>query len=218
MREAFEAQLRGLLESIMEMGGLAEGMVDHAMRGLLDGLDGELDRVVEDEDRVNALHLRIDERAVALTVQQQPVARDVRMVFVASRCAADVERVGDQAMNIVGSARHYWDEAIRVEVPGALAELADAARRSLADALAAMVTRDLSLADGVLDREPRLNAHRDDIFKQLLSEMHAWPEVASSALSLLLVSRNLERIGDHATNIARDTIYLVRGCDVRHRS
>ena len=107
MREAFDDGLRRLLERIMEMGGLAEGMVGDAVAALADEDDARLATIDGREARVNRLQIEVDEAAVRLTVQQQPVARDVRMVFVAGRCAADVERVADQAVNIAGSVRHF---------------------------------------------------------------------------------------------------------------
>lgn len=216
MRQAFDAELRGLLERIMEMGGLAEAMLGDAVKALRDEDDRRLRDIDEREGRVNQLQIEIDERAVSLTISQAPVARDVRMIFVASRCAADVERVADQAVNVAGSVRHYLEADERAEVPDELADLADAARRALGDALAAMVIRDVGQAREVLRREPELNELRDRVFRELLYEMITRPGAASSALSLLLVSRNLERVGDHATNIAEEVIYLVEGRDIRH--
>ncbi len=216
MRSSFDAQLRGLLERIMEMGGLAERMLGSAVRGLLDGDADALDEVDRLEERVNRLHTDIDELAIQLTVTQQPVARDVRLVFVAVRCSADVERVGDQACNIAGSARHLAAEETRVDVPPQLEKMAALASTALTDSLTALVTRDVALAEDVLANEPAIDRLRDDAFKSLLYAMMFEPRAASSALSLVLVSRNLERIGDHATNIAEELIYLVRGKDVRH--
>ena len=218
MREAFDDGLRGLLEQIMEMGGLAEGMVRDAVAALADEDAGRLSSIAERERRVNALQVEVDEAAVALTVRQQPVARDVRMVFVAGRCAADVERVADQAVNVAGSVRRFvaLPEFERATVPRVLGEMADAARRALGDALTALVTRDVELAREVLAREPAIDQQRDEAFRELLSVMITRPHQSAGALSLVLVSRNLERIGDHATNIAEEAIYLVRGTDVRH--
>ena len=218
MREAFDDGLRRLLERIMEMGGLAEGMVGDAVAALADEDDARLATIDERERRVNDLQVETDEAAVSLTVRQQPVARDVRMVFVAGRCAADVERVADQAVNIAGSVRHFLaaEERDRAIVPRVLGEMADAARRALADALTAVVTRDVALAEEVLAREPGIDAQRDEAFRELLSVMITRPHQSGSALSLVLVSRNLERVGDHATNLAEEAIYLVRGRDVRH--
>ncbi len=216
MREAFDAELRGLLERIMEMGGLAEAMLSDAVAGLMLSDEERLASLDAREDRVNALQIEIDEQAVAMTVRQQPVARDVRMIFVASRCAADVERAADQAINIAGSVRHYLAEAAQAEPPTELQAMADESRRSFTDALTAMVTRDTDLAQRVLLREPIINSLRDEVFKELLYVMITRPAAASSSLSLLLISRNLERVGDLATNICEELVYLIDGRDIRH--
>lgn len=216
MREAFDAELRKLLEEIMEMGGLAEKMVSDAVRGLIEQNETALAAVFQHERRVNLLQNEIDEQAVRLTVTQQPVGRDVRLIFAASRCAADVERVADQAVNIAGNTRHHFDADVQAEVPEELPAMADAARRALVDALGAFIMRDVALAEGVLKNEPHIDALRDAVFKKLLYQMITEPLASPSALSLLLVSRNLERIGDHATNVAEEVIYLVRGKDIRH--
>ena len=216
MRTVFDDGLRELLEKIMEMGGLAEHMLGQAVASLGDDDDRRLAGILEREERVNRLQIELDERAVSLTVQQQPVARDVRMVFVAGRFATDVERIADQATNVALSAGHYRQAAVRAEVPAELGELASAARRQLADALAAMVVRDVAAARAVIDQEKRLNQLRDETFRKLLFEMITNSAAASSALSLLLISRNLERVGDHAANVAEEVIYLVEGRDIRH--
>ncbi len=216
MREAFDAELRVLLEKIIEMGGLAEGMVADAAAGLEAHDADALVDVHEREDRVNALQIEIDELAVRLTVTQQPVASDVRLIFVATRCAADVERVADQAVNVSGSVHHYLQESSQADVPSEVLAMVKESRRSFADALAAFITRDVALSREVLRREPTINGLRDAVFKEVLYEMITRPAVASSALSLLLISRNLERIGDLATNVAEEVVYLVEGRDIRH--
>ncbi len=200
----------------MEMGGLAEGMLGDAVATLM---DGDLDRVAsldDREDRVNALQIELDEKAVALTVQQQPVARDVRAIFVASRCAADVERAADQAINIRNSVRHHFDGREQATPPAELEAMAMEARKSFTNALTAIVTNDTDLAQRVLLHEPIINDLRDGVFKEVLYTMITRPASASSALSLLLISRNLERVGDLATNIAEELVYLVEGRDIRH--
>lgn len=216
MRQAFDAELRKLLERIMEMGGLAEGMVGDAVRGLMTHDDEALAAVHQREQRVNLLQNEIDEQAVRLIVTQQPVGRDVRLIFAASRCAVDVERVADQAVNIAGNAQHHFGADVAAEVPEELPAMADASRQALADALGAFVMRDVAMAARLLMNEPRIDELRDAVFKRLLYQMITEPLASPSTLSLLLVSRNLERIGDHATNVAEEVIYLVRGKDIRH--
>ena len=216
MREALDRQLGVLLEKIMEMGGIAERMVGRAVDGLLAGDDAALADVTAMERDVNRLQVEIDDLAVKVVVHQQPVARDVRQVIVAGRCATDVERIADQAVNVSQSARYVHADADAVEPPERLREMADLARALVADALMALVTRDVEMAASVLEREPKVDALRDAVFREMLRTMIADPLAARTAMSLILISRNLERVGDHATNIAEEVVYLVRGRDIRH--
>jgi phosphate transport system protein len=217
MRDALDTQLRELLEKIMQMGGLAEGMIGRAVQGVFEDDDRILAEVLRDEERVNRLQIEIDEKAVSVTVHQQPVARDVRLVFVAVRVATDVERIADQAVNIAQNSTHLHASGDFTAAPPLLREMADAVRRLVSDALAALVTNDVGLAQAVLEREPEVDRLRDLIFRDLLRSIITDPIGAHSALALILIGRNLERIGDHATNIAEEVIYLVRGRDIRHQ-
>ena len=216
VREALDQQLRELLEKIMQMGGLAERMIGRAVDGLFDADDAALADVLAMERQANQLQLDIDELAVKVVVHQQPVARDVRSVFVASRCATDVERIADQAVNISQSARFVHADPDAAEPPERLREMADLARALVGDALMALITRDVAMAESVLQREPQVDAFRDAIFRELLKTMITDPLASRTAMSLVLISRNLERVGDHATNVAEEVIYLVRGRDIRH--
>jgi len=218
MRDAFEDQLNDLLQKVMRMGGLAEAMLDAAVRSLLVD-DPKLAAEVYDRERqVNTLQSEVDEDAVRITVQFQPVARDVRFVFVATRAATDVERVGDLAVNVYQNARHASDGSpdAPVRTPVDLAAMADRVRRMLGDALTALVARDVALAERVLAAEDEVDRYRDRVFHAMLDAMLPDQAAAQRAMSFVLIARNLERIGDHATNVAEDVIYLVRGRDVRH--
>jgi len=164
---------------------------------------------------VNELQIEVDDRAVTLTALQQPVGTDVRFLFMASRIATELERIGDQAVNICQNARHLLEAPplkpiIDIPMMGEIAE------RMVRDSLESLVRRDCSLAVHVLEEEKKVDALRDQIFRVLLTYMMADPGTIHRALSLILISRNLERVGDHATNIAEEVIYLVEGREVRH--
>jgi phosphate transport system protein len=223
MRDAFEDQLAQLLQKIMRMGGLAEAMLDAAVKSLLVD-DPALAAAVYDRERqVNALQSEVDEDAVRITVQFQPVARDVRFVFVAGRAATDVERIADLAVNVYQNARHATAAAApagggapSVRMPIELGAMADRVLRMLGDALTALVARDVALADRVLAAEDEVDRYRDRVFHAMLDGMIGDRAAAQRAMSYVLVARNLERVGDHATNVAEEVIYMVRGRDVRH--
>jgi phosphate transport system protein len=217
MRDAYNEQLGLVLEKLMEMGGLVESMLQAAVRGLTEhDLSAEA-QVVRDEDRVNTLQNKIDDDVVHLIAQQQPVAGDLRFVLVASRAANDVERMGDQCVNVVENARYVWDADQDVRIPPDLPAMAAHVQHMMSDALAALVTRDVALAEKAYHDDKDADAYRDRLFRALLRQMISDPLAAQQSMSLVLISRNLERIGDHATNIAEEVIYLVRGQEIRHK-
>jgi phosphate transport system protein len=151
-----------------------------------------------------------------LTALQQPVGTDVRFLFMASRIASELERIGDQAVNICQNAHHVL-EAPPLKPIVDLPMMGDIAERMVRDSLESLVKKDCSLANHVLEEEKKVDAFRDQIFRILLTHMMADPGTIQRALGLILISRNLERVGDHATNIAEEVIYLVEGREVRHR-
>ncbi len=220
MRDAFHEQLRGVLEHLMEMGGLVESMLQLATRAVIDHTERaavESDLLYR-EERVNSLQNEIDEECVRITARQQPVASDARFLFVASRAATDVERVGDQAVNVLDNAKYLWQRGgDGVHIPDDLINLAKLVQKMVADALGALITRDIELAEAVFTDEEKANGYRDAIFRSLLREMITDPLAAQQSMSLVLISRNLERVGDHATNIAEEVVYLVRGQEIRHK-
>ena len=169
------------------------------------------------EQEVNALQVEVDDRAVKLTALQQPVARDARFLFMASRIGGELERVADQAINICQNA-HFVLEAPPLRALVDLPVMADAAQRMVRDSLTAMINRDVALAAKVVEEDERVDAFRDQIFRTLLTYMMADPGTIQRAMSLILIARNIERIGDHATNVGEEVIYWIQGRDVRHRT
>jgi phosphate transport system protein len=198
------------------MGATAESMIGTAIRGLIERNKSLFDDVWSKEEEVNTLQVQIDNEAVKLAATHQPVAKDVRFLFVASRVATDLERIADQAKNICGNAEYALEHPpLRPMVD--LPIMAEIAQKMVRDSLTAMINRDVNLAEQVLRDEQKVDAFRDQIFRTLLTYMMADPGTIQRALSLLLISRNVERIGDHATNIAEEVIYLVQARDVRHQ-
>jgi phosphate transport system protein len=191
-------------------------MVQTALRILIERNASLADEVNRKESEVNELQIEIDDSAVKLTALQQPVGTDVRFLFMASRIATELERIADQAVNIVENAHHVINAPplkpfVDLPVMGEIAE------RMVRDSLEALVARDCTLANRVLEEEKKVDAYRDQIFRVLLTYMMADPGTIQRALALILISRNLERVGDHATNIAEEVIYLVEGREVRHK-
>jgi len=212
----FDELLQQLLQKIVLMGATAESMIGTAVRGLIERNKPLFDEVWSKEEDVNSLQVQIDNEAVKLAATHQPVAKDVRFLFVASRVATDLERIADQAKNICGNAEYALEHPpLRPMVD--LPIMAEIAQKMVRDSLTAMINKDVNLAEQVLRDEQKVDAFRDQIFRTLLTYMMADPGTIQRALSLLLISRNVERIGDHATNIAEEVIYLVQARDVRHQ-
>jgi phosphate transport system protein len=211
-----DEKIQELLERLLLMGRLAESMMQLALRVLIERDESLSAEIYRKEKEVNDLQIEIDDTAVKLTALQQPVGTDVRFLFMASRIATELERIGDQAINIIQNAHHLLKSAplkplVDLPVMGEIAE------RMLRNSLDALVAKDCSLANRVLEEETKVDAHRDQVFRVLLTYMMEDPGTIERSLAVILISRNLERIGDHATNIAEEVIYLVEGREVRHR-
>jgi phosphate transport system protein len=211
----FHEQLQDLLQQIVMMGTITESMIQAAVNGLVKRNDALFVDVFNRENEVNRLQVEVDDRAVKLTALQQPMAQDVRFLFMASRIGGELERIADQAINICQNARHVLEgPPLRplVELP----IMADLAQKMVRDSLSAMIQREVALAATVLEEEKKVDAFRNQIFSTLLESMKHDPSAIDRSLSLILIARNLERIGDHATNIAEEVIYWIQGRDVRH--
>jgi phosphate transport system protein len=208
-------QLQDVLKQLTIMGSLTESMISLAMRILVERDESLTDEVMAKEDEVNALQVSIDEAAVRLIATQQPVGKDVRLLFMASKIVTDLERIADQAKNISQNA-HYVLAQPPLKPMVDLPIMAEIAQKMVRDALTAVLDRDVALAERVMREESKVDAFRDQVFRTLLTYMMADPGTIQRALSLILISRNIERIGDHATNIAEEAIYIVQGRDIRH--
>lgn len=213
----FQEELEQLKTRLLEMGGLAEENVRLAVQGLVEPDRAVIDRVLSGDEPVNRLHVEIDGRCFRLLALFQPMAADLRTIVAAVKINTDLERVGDLAVNIAQAASRYSAHAPvkkLIDIP----LMAEIAQNMLRDALDAFVRHDLELAQHVLDEDDRLDALKTQIFRELLTYMLQDPTKIEPALDLILVSRHLERIGDHATNVAEDVIFIVSARDVRHHS
>jgi phosphate transport system protein len=175
------------------------------------------ERVLRGDEPINQLHVEIDERCFRLLALYQPMATDLRSIVAAVKINSDLERVGDLAVNIAEAARRYAMHAPvkqLIDIP----RMGDIAQAMLHDALDSYVRRDTALARSVLKCDDELDALKTQVFRELLTYMLQDPSTIEPALDLILVSRHLERIGDHATNVAEDVIFMVSAQDVRHHA
>ena len=211
----FQEELEALQGRLLEMGGLAEERVRAAVQGLASRDTAAIDKVLRGDEPVNRLHIEVDERCFRLLALYQPMATDLRAIVAAVKINTDLERVGDLAVNIAEAAQRYIGHAPvkkLIDIP----KMGDIAQSMLRDALDAYVKRDTALAHHVLNEDDQLDGLKTQVFRELLTYMLQDPSTVEPALDLILVSRHLERIGDHATNVAEDVIFMVSALDVRH--
>jgi phosphate transport system protein len=217
MKRHFDQELESLKTTLIKMGSVAEEAVALAIRALLER-DGELARsVAEGDQRINSLEIEIDNAIIDLLALRQPVAVDLRFILAAQKINNDLERIGDHAVNIAECA-----ERISVHKPLKpfidIPSMAEVAMGMLKNALDSFVRRDTELARAVIQKDDVLDEKNKSIIRELLTYMAESPSLISYSLECISVSKNLERVGDLATNIAEDTIYVAQAKLVKHHA
>lgn len=212
----FHEQLDDLFQRLVLMGSITEGMIRTAVRVLTDQDEALATEVYAREQEVNALQVEVDDRCVRLTSLQQPVAQDARFLFMASRIGGELERIADLTINICQNTHHVL-QGPPIKPLVDLTIMCELVQKMVRDSVTAMVNRDPTMADAVFDEEEKVDAFRDQVFRVLLTHMMGDPRMIGQSISLILIARNLERIGDHATNIAEEVIYWIQGRDIRHQ-
>ncbi len=215
MRTRFQQDLDELREKLLKMGGMAEQAVDRACQAYRERDLSLCHRVLENESQINAAERDIDGVALDLLAMQQPMAIDLRFILAVVKINADLERVGDQAVNIAERVMDMM-ELPPAELPVDVPRMASAASAMVQRALESFIEGKAELAQAVLEMDNVVDRMRDEAFISLVRTMNQNPAVTRQALDALLIARNLERVADHATNIAEDVIFWVRGADVRH--
>jgi phosphate transport system protein len=213
----FVEELAHLKRRLLEMGGLAEERVRVAMRALVSRDSSLIAEVIQGDQVLNTLHLEIDDRCFKLLALHQPMAVDLRTIVAAVKINNDLERVGDLAVNIAEAAGRYISHP-PVKALIDLPRMSDLAQRMLREALDAFVAQDAASSQRILAQDDVLDALKNQIFRELLTYMLGNPRTIEPGIELVLISRHLERIGDHATNIAEDVIFIVEARDVRHHA
>jgi phosphate transport system protein len=216
-RTRFHQGLDDLKQKLLVMGGLAEQAVERAVRAFQTRDVAICQLVLRDEPKINAVEREVDELSVDLLAMQQPMAVDLRFIIACIKINADLERVGDQAVNIaerVLDMVNYPKAPLNVDVP----RMATITIKMVRDALNSFLTADAGLAQSVLESDDLVDDMNREIFEAADFAMTHGVETHRDALDTLIVARNLERVADHATNIAEDVIFWVRGADVRHHA
>jgi phosphate transport system protein len=211
----FEERLDELSEHLLRMGGLVEEAISRSVRALVDRDSGLARQVITEDAEVDRLELEIDRLSMESLALQQPFARDLRFITTAMKITTDLERMADQAVNICQRAIELNEEPQLkpyIDIP----IMSQLAQKMMREALDAFVRRDVELAREVIPADNKVDALKNQVFRELLTFMMEDPRTIPRATRLILVSRHLERIADHATNIAEMVVFLVEGKDIRH--
>jgi phosphate transport system protein len=213
----FHEALALLKQRLMAASAEAEEAVGKAVEALLARDRAKAQEVIRGDRTINTLESSIEEQAFQLIALHQPMAKDLRLIFAAIRIVGDVERVGDHAVNIAQSADRLASYPHIVPEPE-IVEMARLSRQMLADALSAFVRGDSPLAREVCRRDDAVDALNDSVFRILLTHMMEDQRVIGPGMELILVSRNLERVADLATNVAEDVVFLAEGKTIKHHA
>lgn len=214
-RRHFHDELDALQERLLEMAGIVERLVSDASKAVLERDRSVAARAIETDHRVDEIEIEVDEMVMELLALHQPMASDLRHIVAANKVSNDLERMGDHAVNMAKAARRLADTQPLPEMRE-LEEMAQITREMLSDALAAYVSRNSGTARMVCVTDDKVDDLRRSMFRILVTHMLEDPKRISGALELLLVSQNLERIADLATNIAEDVVFLVEGRTIKH--
>ena len=214
----FDSELNSLSSRLMELGGLVESQIREAIQALAEFNPEIARRVIETEDRVNQMEVDIDRELSSVIARRQPTARDLRLLMAISKTTANLERVGDEARRIARMVLSIVakSSAVRTLPAGELRVAADLASAQLRKVLDAFARLDTAAAIAIMKGDDLLDQEFDGFVRKLITYMMEDPRTISSGLDLLFVAKAIERIGDHATNIAEFIIYVVKGADVRH--
>jgi phosphate transport system protein len=215
MERHLDTELRALKDKILSMGGAVEASLEEATQALILREPARFEKVYDFESQINESHMAVDEFCLKILARQSPLAADLRLIIAVIKINTDLERMGDQAINIAKNGARYLSEPPLkplIDIP----RMATDVRAMVRLALDAFVKKDLRLAQEVLQRDDAVDQLKHQILTDLKKYMTEDPSTIERSLNLILIARNLERIGDHATNIAEDVIFAISGKDIRH--
>lgn len=213
----FHDQLGQLEERLLIMSDRAQKLIEQAVTALLQRDAAGAERTIAADKELNTLEVDVERLAIALLALQQPMARDLRFIVSAIKISSDLERIGDHAVNIAQSAQRMAVQGSVIAIDPEIEDMAERARSMLSRALDAFLRADGALGREVCRADDSVDALHDSVFRILLTHMLADTRTITPSLELLLVSRNLERVADLATNIAEDAVYLAEGKQIKHR-
>ena len=215
----FDNELSGISTRVLEMGGLVESQVAQAVYALTNFNDEVAGQVLKVEERVNAMEIEIDRDLSSIIARRQPTARDLRLLIAVSKTIANLERIGDEAARIARTVQRVLNAGMSSRMRLPVADLlyeSELAIKQLRKALDAFARLDVDAAVDVLRHDDQIDQEFDGLMRKLITYMMEDPRTISSAIDLVFVAKAIERVGDHAKNLAEQIIYIVKGTDVRH--
>jgi phosphate transport system protein len=215
MERHFDEELRSLKEKLLQMAALAEESIAKSVKALVDRDKKLAQSIVESDDEINMLEIEVEEFCLKLLALRQPIAKDLRLIAAAMKINSDIERIGDLSVNIAQRTLDLLSEPQLkplIDIP----RMAAFAQKMVRDSLDSFVDQNAELARDVCRRDDEVDQLNDQIFRELLTYMFQDPKNINRSVDLILIGRNLERIADHATNIAEDVVYMVKGKTIKH--
>lgn len=215
MERQVDTQMDEIKKLILAMGGNVEKALEIAIQALIQRDPSQFSQVHQIEDQINSDHIRVDEACIQFMAKQGPKARDLRLIFSMVKINADLERMGDQCVNIAYTGKDFLSRGSFYSMQ-IIEEMSVIVRKMVKESLDSFVREDEESAKKILLMDDEVDTRKQKVFKDLSAEIKKSPEPVEAALDLILIARNLERLGDHATNIAEDVIFVSTGKDVRH--
>lgn len=215
MERNIDTQIDEIRKLILSMGGYVETALLEATQGLLSRDSERFKNVHQIEETINQVQIKIDNTTMAIFAKQSPVAKDLRLLLSVIKINTDLERMGDQCVNIAHTGKDYLARPELKDL-GKIQRMSEIARLMVNEALDSFVDYKIDLARSVLSRDDELDRLKREVFNDMVAAIKANTQITDSAIDMILIARNLERMGDHATNIAEDVIFVLTGKDIRH--
>lgn len=211
-----DSELQGLKDLALQMGGCVEQAIENACKTVLSRDGKAFEEVHRHEDRINDLQILIDEACVNVLAKQAPVAKDLRLVIAITKINTDLERMGDQSVNIALAAQDLFKAWPQVSLPAEITQMITEVKAMVGSVLDAFSRRDVELSKKVMSQDDVVDELKDAVIQNMKVKMKSGEDQVEIGLAVIMIAKNLERLADHATNIAEEVIYLATGNDVRH--